>query len=189
MEKSGVNNGYYFITPAEFEHVEDRFKAHLKPVYEAPAGIAQAVPMDRAVQALANRIELVKPHAAKSPDGAEWDRYSLNLSEIDWKRVISALRASPVPSTTHSPPAPRPVSFLEAMNIVEHGFDTWKDKPHNAKWYSRIDGTPIPNDLKVNIAEAICHSSDGMQNDYVVLAEEERAPRASCGPCGGPTGI
>jgi hypothetical protein len=50
------------------------------------------------------------------------------------------------------------MNFLEAMNIVDSGFDTWKDKPHNAKWYAKIDGTPIPNDLKVNIAEAICHA-------------------------------
>jgi hypothetical protein len=59
-----------------------------------------------------------------------------------------------------SPSAPpqaaqKPIGFMEAMNMVERGFDTWKDKPHNAKWYNRIDGTPIPNDLKVNIAEAI----------------------------------
>lgn len=65
---------------------------------------------------------------------------------------MDALRA---PAATPPPP----VSFMEAMNIVERGFDTWKDKPHNARWYSRIDGTPIPNDLKVNIAEAICYSS------------------------------
>lgn len=53
----------------------------------------------------------------------------------------------------------KPVGFLEAMNIVERGFNAWKDKPHNAGWFRRIDGTPIPNDLKVNIAEVICHST------------------------------
>lgn len=67
----------------------------------------------------------------------------------------------------------RPIGFLDAMNIVERGFDTWKDKPHNAKWYSRIDGTPIPNDLKVNIAEAICHSS--------VSSTDQREDACSCG--------
>lgn len=45
MEKAGINNGYYFITPAEFEHVEDRFKSHLKPVYEGPVAVAQAAPV------------------------------------------------------------------------------------------------------------------------------------------------
>lgn len=65
----------------------------------------------------------------------------------------------------------KPVSFLEAMNIVERGFDTWKDKPHNAKWYSRIDGTPIPNDLKVNIAEAICYSTVSSTHSQTKIIE------------------
>jgi hypothetical protein len=65
---------------------------------EPVASVPAAVP-DRAFLALANSIELVKPYAAKSPDGAEWDRYSINLSEIDWKRVITSLRAYSVSST------------------------------------------------------------------------------------------
>jgi hypothetical protein len=48
------------------------------------------------------------------------------------------------------------IGFVEAMNIVERGFIAWKDKSHNRKWFKRIDGTPIPNDIAVNIAEAIC---------------------------------
>lgn len=31
--KSGVNNGYYFLTPAEFAHVEDRFRHIYQPLY------------------------------------------------------------------------------------------------------------------------------------------------------------
>jgi hypothetical protein len=43
IEKSGINNGYYFHTPAEFEHVEERFRHHYTPVYaqaqaDAPGG-------------------------------------------------------------------------------------------------------------------------------------------------------
>ena len=45
------------------------------------------------------------------------------------------------------------------MDIVEDGFHTWKAKEHNARWAAYIDGTPIPNDLKVNIAEAIVRAS------------------------------
>jgi hypothetical protein len=40
------------------------------------------------------------------------------------------------------------------FSIAQRGFDTWKNKPHNAKWWRMIDGTPIPNDVVVNIAEA-----------------------------------
>ena len=46
------------------------------------------------------------------------------------------------------------MNFIEAMKVAEEGYKTWSEKPHNAKWVKRIDGTPIPNDLLVNIAEA-----------------------------------
>lgn len=46
------------------------------------------------------------------------------------------------------------LSLIEAMKIAEQGIKTWREKPHNAKWWRRIDGTPIPNDLMVNVAEA-----------------------------------
>ena len=51
------------------------------------------------------------------------------------------------------------MNFMQAMDIVEEGFRIWRGKEHNAKWWKRIDGTPIPNDLAVNIAEAMCRSS------------------------------
>jgi len=48
---------------------------------------------------------------------------------------------------------PERLSFMEAMSLAERGLEIWKAKEHNAKWWRRIDGTPIPNDLLVNIAE------------------------------------
>jgi hypothetical protein len=51
------------------------------------------------------------------------------------------------------------MDFVEAMKAAEAGLSTWREKPHNAKWWSRIDGTPIPNDLLVNIAEAVRDAS------------------------------
>jgi hypothetical protein len=53
------------------------------------------------------------------------------------------------------------MNFVEAMKTAQSGFDTWAAKPHNAKWFKRIDGTPIPNDLLVNIAEALCAARMG----------------------------
>lgn len=44
------------------------------------------------------------------------------------------------------------MNFGEAMAIAQRGLDAWKAKPHNAKWWRLIDGTPIPNDLLVCIA-------------------------------------
>lgn len=44
------------------------------------------------------------------------------------------------------------MDFVEALRIAEQGFDAWKAQPHNARWFRKIDGTPIPNDLLVTIA-------------------------------------
>lgn len=38
--------------------------------------------------------------------------------------------------------------------VAQSGFETWKAKPHNARWFRKIDGTPIPNDLTICIGEA-----------------------------------
>jgi hypothetical protein len=38
------------------------------------------------------------------------------------------------------------------FDIAQRGFDKWKAKEHNKKWFRLIDGTPIPNDLVVCIA-------------------------------------
>lgn len=47
----------------------------------------------------------------------------------------------------------REMGYGRAMIIAEQGLTVWREKPHNAKWWKRIDGTPIPNDLLSCIAE------------------------------------
>lgn len=47
------------------------------------------------------------------------------------------------------------MDFFKALTIARRGFDQWASEPHNKRWFRRIDGTPIPNDLLVNIAEAM----------------------------------
>jgi len=42
IEKSGINNGYYFHTAAEFDHVEERFRYLYRPVWTFPPPDAQA---------------------------------------------------------------------------------------------------------------------------------------------------
>ena len=61
------------------------------------------------------------------------------------------------------------MDFITAMNIVEEGFRVWREKPHNAKWWRRIDGTPIPNDLAVNIAEAMCRYKSPEIGSEIIL--------------------
>jgi hypothetical protein len=41
------------------------------------------------------------------------------------------------------------------LEDVERGYARWAAKPHNAKWVRRIDGTPIANDICVNIFEEL----------------------------------
>ncbi len=57
------------------------------------------------------------------------------------------------------------MNFVEAMTAAQAGFDTWAAKPHNAKWAKMIYHTPIPNDLLVNIAQAICRIAPTAEND------------------------
>ena len=52
------------------------------------------------------------------------------------------------------------LNFVEALEACKRGLETWSSKPHNAKWWRRIDGTPIPNDLLVNIAEIIAQTAN-----------------------------
>lgn len=46
------------------------------------------------------------------------------------------------------------IGLGDAMRIAQAGFKLWADKPHNLRWARKIDGTPIPNDLPINIAQA-----------------------------------
>lgn len=40
LEKAGINNGYYFVSPAEYQHVEERFQNLYRPVYATPSPTA-----------------------------------------------------------------------------------------------------------------------------------------------------
>lgn len=46
------------------------------------------------------------------------------------------------------------VENLDWIAIAQRGFEAWKAKPHNARWFRKIDGTPIPNDLTICIGQA-----------------------------------
>lgn len=70
---------------------------------------------------------------------------------------------------------------LNFIAIAQAGFDAWASKPHNAKWFRRVDGTPIPNDVVVCIAVAFSEA----------FAAQRKAPSAAsnglspCPFCGG----
>ena len=68
------------------------------------------------------------------------------------------------------------LGFVEALDACQRGLELWRDKPYNAKWWRRIDGTPIPNDLLCNIAEILGQTAnaDRAQRD-AALAELAQA--------------
>jgi hypothetical protein len=78
------------------------------------------------------------------------------------------------------------MDLMQAMDIVQEGFRIWREKPHNAKWWSRIDGTPIPNDLSVNIAEAIMHSARIEALETALREAVKIAEEFDCHLCGYP---
>ena len=77
------------------------------------------------------------------------------------------------------------ITFQRALELAERGFQIWKDKPWNKKWFKRIDGTPIPGDLKVNIAIAIMEGlpadlPDERQNRIYRLERRIHNQRQQC---------
>jgi len=52
------------------------------------------------------------------------------------------------------------LSLFECMTIARRGFEHWAAKPHNRRWFTKIDGTPIPNDLPVCIADEFKEAID-----------------------------
>lgn len=51
------------------------------------------------------------------------------------------------------------MNFMQAMAIVDEGWTEWAGKSHNRRWVRKIDGTPIRNDLAVNIAVAMMNAA------------------------------
>ena len=88
----------------------------------------------------ASRIQELEPKAAA---------YDACSSKID------CLSRGAVPVRDDGAERMAGLSFGAALDLAQEGLDRWREKPHNAKWWRRIDGTPIPNDLLVNIAEVI----------------------------------
>ena len=53
---------------------------------------------------------------------------------------------------------PRPaISVMKGMQIADAGMASYKQE--HPKWWRKLDGTPIPNDLGVHIAQAIANAT------------------------------
>lgn len=64
LEKAGINNGYYFLTPADFERVEERFREHLIAVFRHPASVSQADDAKRITEAVLSALKAGGDHLA-----------------------------------------------------------------------------------------------------------------------------
>lgn len=74
---------------------------------------------------------------------------------------------------------PEKIGFSDSFKICEIGFTNWRLKDHNKKWFKKIDGTPIHNDLLCCIAEAFSshyETEDLMEFHAVARHEEMRIP-------------
>jgi hypothetical protein len=91
------------------------------------------------------------------------------VSRAAWReateRVCAAAERSLAPATPTEPCGS--YDLAETMDWVGQGLDVWKIR--RPKWWKRIDGTPIPNDLTVVIAEVLT----------VRLREKAAAPPAT----------
>ncbi|MCL4069017.1 hypothetical protein M3484_20885 [Pseudomonas sp. GX19020] len=79
--------------------------------------------------------------------------------------------------------APEGDLISRTRDAVQAGYDAWAEKPHNAKWVRKIDGTPIPNDLVVCIQSAVCASLPAPQaqgEEGAVTAPELWAACETC---------
>ncbi len=54
---------------------------------------------------------------------------------------------------------------MNLLCTVQAGFDRWAAKPHNAKWVRKLDGTPIANDIVINIFEELKAAADSGEAD------------------------
>jgi hypothetical protein len=99
-------------------------------------------------------------------------------------RVYDPAAARPAP--TVEPVAVKALDDINPMAVAETGFGTWAAKPHNVKWVRLIAGTPIENDLIVNMANAIRATTTALVADRdearkqlaAVTAERDRAQKA-----------
>lgn len=46
-------------------------------------------------------------------------------------------------------------SRINIERAILRGWEDWASRPHNLKWLGRVDGTPIPNDIRVCILNSL----------------------------------
>lgn len=88
-----------------------------------------------------------------------FDRGVKAVSETMAEQLMQDYARAAIEAALQSPAVqgeqqPAGYDFIQASKLCEQGLNTWKEKPHNKRWWKQIDGTPIPNDLLCCVAEA-----------------------------------
>jgi len=99
----------------------------------------------------------------------EWVRISEGLNEYSEKakmiRVMGRAAGEISQLRTDNERLRGGTSWVALLDHAKQGLENWSRKPHNKRWWRRIDGTPIPNDLCVEIAkeisQALTQTADG----------------------------
>lgn len=96
-------------------------------------------------------------YGREAPEGIPqpiWDEAIdlwLNLSTADSddiRTIADRLLAVSAPAA----PIPPLANSGQCLTIAQDALNVWASKPHNKRWFKRIDGTPITNDLPVVMA-------------------------------------
>lgn len=73
------------------------------------------------------------------------------------------------------------MSFVEALKLAESVMEQYRlDQP---KWWKRMDGTPILNDVSVRMAEAFLKETERLRAEVERLTAERDSPRNRCPQC------
>lgn len=68
-------------------------------------------------------------------------------------------------------PTLRRMDRTRSIHIAQLGLEAWRSKEHNARWWRKIDGTPIPNDLTICIADAFYEVAETQRDKLAPEAE------------------
>ena len=79
-------------------------------------------------------------------------------------------RTATSPGVTAGASAPAG-ELVDWIAVAQSGFRAWQEKPHNARWFRKIDGTPIPNDLTICIGEAFATALRAKDEEIARLTE------------------
>lgn len=91
----------------------------------------------------------------EAPQKAEDEVVALRVERDDYNELTEQNRAA----LARVAELEKQFTFNELLTLCQRAHGIWRCKPHNKKWSKKLDGTPILNDLMVNVAETITRAA------------------------------